>query len=58
MKINCNICKKPLKIKKSLAYFTCMCNDEIRIIPLDQIKRELDLNFLYLYIEQKDINYV
>lgn len=36
-KITCKICWKPLKISNLTAKLTCMCDDEVRVIPLDRI---------------------
>ena len=35
-KMTCKICWRPMKIKEAVAKLTCMCDDEIRVIPLDR----------------------
>jgi hypothetical protein len=36
-KITCKICYSPLKIMGKVAKLTCMCDEEIRIVPLDKL---------------------
>ena len=36
-KMTCKICWSPMKIKEAVAKLTCMCDDEIRMIPLDRM---------------------
>jgi hypothetical protein len=36
-KITCKICWKPVRITNTLVKMTCMCDDEIRTIPIDRI---------------------
>jgi hypothetical protein len=36
-KMTCKICWSPLKITSTVAKMTCMCCDEVRIIPLDRL---------------------
>lgn len=31
----CSICETPVKVNKSYLAFRCMCDDEIRTIPVD-----------------------
>lgn len=35
--IACKTCLIPLNVGKTLAKFRCMCDDEIRIIPLERL---------------------
>lgn len=36
-KIACKVCLVPLNVGRKLAKFRCMCDDEVRIVPLDRI---------------------
>lgn len=36
-KITCKICWTPVKITNTLIKMACMCDEEIRIIPLDRL---------------------
>jgi hypothetical protein len=36
-KIWCKICLDPLVVSKTLAKLKCMCDEDVRIIPLDRI---------------------
>jgi hypothetical protein len=36
-KIACKMCSVPLNVGKTLAKFRCMCDDDVRIVPLDRI---------------------
>ena len=36
--IICIICNTPLKIRGKYACFKCMCDEDIRIIPLEDIE--------------------
>ena len=44
-KITCKICWAPVRITNSLIKMVCMCDDEIRFIPLDRIN---DLEYSHL----------
>jgi hypothetical protein len=37
MEIACKICSMPLNVGRKLAKFRCMCDDEVRIVPLERI---------------------
>lgn len=43
--IACKMCLVPLNVNKTLAKFRCMCDDEVRIVPLDRI---FDFEFEHL----------
>lgn len=43
--MTCKICWKPFKIKEKVVKLTCMCDEDIRIIPLDRIE---DIEYSHL----------
>jgi hypothetical protein len=46
--IRCSYCNTPAKIKGQYAYACCMCDDETRIVSLENIKSGWNKNSLYL----------
>lgn len=56
----CKTCHTPVKITKTLAYMRCMCDEDIRTVPLlkeDDIKLLFVPDNLYL-LETEGIDYV
>lgn len=49
MKINCKICDTPVVIRYANASFACMCDEDLRIIPLEQIKYGFYKDKVYLF---------
>jgi hypothetical protein len=45
----CTICKTPLKKINNKIYFKCMCDEDIRIIPLNEIDSDNNKYKLYLF---------
>lgn len=41
--IVCKTCLVPLNVGKKLAKFKCMCDDEIRVVPLERLYEFEDL---------------
>lgn len=41
--MNCKICKSPVKIRRNFVFLSCMCNDEIRCVPLIHIHLHTDV---------------
>lgn len=48
MNINCIFCHSPVKLKKEYIWMTCMCDDEFRSAPLNEIKMGFHSDFVYL----------
>jgi hypothetical protein len=58
LNIHCVHCKTKVKVKNNKIYMRCLCNEDDRIINLDNIKRFIDDGELYiLYNSTKGINY-
>lgn len=48
MKINCIFCHTPAVIRNNNALMACMCDDEFRTAPIDQIKYGFHSDRVYL----------
>lgn len=48
-KIFCKLCHSPTVIKRSSIFFTCMCDEEVRMIPFNCINEEFKHGGVYLY---------
>ena len=42
----CISCQIPLKIKNGFARFRCMCDEDIRMIPLEYLGKHSDIKYL------------
>lgn len=50
MKLACKYCETPVVIRKSYIYFSCMCDDEIRIIKFNPTVDIKSFNHNNLYL--------
>lgn len=53
MDINCIFCDTPAIIKKAHVYMKCMCDDDFRIVPLNEIKSGFYTDKVYLLEKKK-----
>jgi hypothetical protein len=42
----CITCETPLKIKRKNVHFRCMCDDEVRIVPLELAETHTHIRYL------------
>jgi len=48
LSIHCNICNTKTSVKRGNIYMKCMCDDERRIIPLNEfINLKIHTDYLY-----------
>lgn len=57
MKINCIFCHTPVIVRNNYALMACMCDDEFRITPVDQIKYGFHNDRVYLLEQAKGVDY-
>ena len=50
-KITCKICWTPVRITNNMIKMVCMCDDDIRMIPLDRL---FDIEYDHLIHQEKN----
>lgn len=54
-KITCKICYTPTNIQHNVVKMKCMCDDEIRTIPLDRVNDFEYSHIIFLQNEENNI---